>query len=49
MKLSPTALFYKEKEYLRQLPRASIINTYLTPNKYKVSNEALIRYDSSIL
>ena len=45
--MSPTALFYKEKEYLRQLPRASIINTYLTPNKYKVSNEALIRYDSS--
>lgn len=45
--MSPTALFYKEKEYLHPLPRASIIDTYLSPNKYKVSNEALIRYGNS--
>ena len=45
--MSPTALFYKEKEYLHPLPRASIIDTYLSPNKYTVSNEALIRYGNS--
>lgn len=45
--MSPTALFYKEKEYLHPIPRASIIDTYLCPNKYKVSNEALIRYGNS--
>lgn len=42
--MSPTALFYKEKEYLQPLPARSIIDTYLTPIKYKVSDEALIRY-----
>ena len=47
MEMSPTALFYKEKEYLHPLPKASIIDTYLSPNKYKVSNEALIRYENS--
>ena len=45
--MSPAALFYKEKEYLQPLPRASIMDTYLTPNKYKVSDEALIRYGNS--
>ncbi|WP_051931461.1 IS21 family transposase [Clostridium sp. KNHs214] len=45
--MSPTALFYKEKEYLHSLPKASIIDTYLSPNKYKVSNEALIRFGES--
>ena len=45
--MSPMALFYKEKEYLHALPKASIIDTYLSPNKYKVSNEALIRLGSS--
>ena len=42
--MSPTALFYKEKEYLQPLPRQSIIDEYLTPLKYKVSDDALIRY-----
>lgn len=45
--MSPTALFYKEKEYLQPLPARDIIDTYLTPIKYKVSNEALIRYGYS--
>ncbi len=45
--MSPTALFYKEKEYLNPLPPASVIDSYLSPNKYKVSNEALIRYGNS--
>ena len=45
--MSPTALFYKEKEYLQPLPARDIIDTYLTPIKYKVSNEALIRYGNS--
>ena len=45
--MSPTALFYKEKEYLQPLPARDIINTYLTPIKYKVSDEALIRYGNS--
>ena len=45
--MSPTALFYKEKEYLQPLPTRDIIDTYLTPIKYKVSNEALIRYGNS--
>lgn len=45
--MSPTALFYKEKEYLQPLPTRSIIDTYLTSNKYKVSSEALIRYGNS--
>lgn len=45
--MSPTALFYKEKEYLHPLPNKAIIDTYLTPNKYKVSSEALIRYGDS--
>lgn len=43
-KMSPMALFYKEKEYLHPLPHKSIIDTYLTPNRYHVSSEALIRY-----
>ena len=43
-KMSPMALFYKEKEYLHPLPCKSIIDTYLTPNRYPVSSEALIRY-----
>ena len=42
--MSPTALFYKEKEYLRSIPKAQIVDTYLSPNRYRVSNEALIRY-----
>ncbi len=42
--MSPTALFYKEKEYLKPLPEQSIIEQYLLPNKYLVSNESLIRY-----
>jgi len=45
--MSPVALFYKEKEYLHPLPKASIMDIYLSPNKYKVSNEALIRYENS--
>ena len=45
--MSPTALFYKEKEYLKPLPNQNIIDTYLTPNKYKVSNESLIRYGTN--
>ena len=43
--MSPTALFYKEKEYLKPLPESSIIEQYLRPNKYLVSNESLIRYN----
>lgn len=42
--MSPTALFYKEKEYLQPLPSRAIIEQYLRPNSYRVSNEALIRY-----
>ena len=45
--MSPTALFYKEKEYLQPLPARDIIDTYLTPIKYKVSDEALIRYGNN--
>ena len=45
--MSPIALFYKEKEYLQPLPNKDIIDTYLKPNKYKVSSEALIRYGNS--
>lgn len=45
--ISPAALFYKEKEHLLPLPDKDIIDTYLTPNKYKVSSEALIRYGNS--
>ena len=45
--MSPTALFYKEKEYLKPLPKRDIIDTYLTPNKYKVSAESLIRYGTN--
>ena len=45
--MSPTALFYKEKEYLQPLPHKSIIDTYLTPNRYKVSSDSLIRYGNS--
>lgn len=46
-RMSPTALFYKEKEHLQALPHRSIIDSYLCPNKYKVSNESLIRYGNS--
>lgn len=46
-KMSPTALFYKEKEYLKPLPHKSIIDTYLTPNRYSVSSEALIRFNGN--
>lgn len=45
--MSPTALFYKEKEYLQSLPSRAIIEQYLRPNSYRVSNEALIRYGNS--
>lgn len=45
--MSPTALFYKEKEYLQPLPDKTLIDQYLTPTKYKVSEEALIKYGSS--
>ena len=45
--MSPVALFYKEKEYLHPIPAKDVLDTYLRPNKYKVSNEALIRYGNS--
>lgn len=45
--ISPAALYYKEKEYLKPLPNKSIIADYLTPNRYKVTNEALIKYGNS--
>lgn len=45
--MSPTALFYKEKEYLQPLPAQEIIDYYLQPNSYIVSNESLIRYNGS--
>lgn len=45
--MSPAALFYKEKEYLQPLPAKDVIDTYLQPNKYKVSEESLIRYGDS--
>lgn len=45
--MSPTALFYKEKEYLCPLPDRDIIDAYLKPNKHKVSDESLIRYGNS--
>ncbi len=45
--MSPTALFYKEKEYLDALPTKTIREEYLSPNRYKVSNDALIRYGSN--
>ena len=46
-KMSPTAHFYKEKEYLKPLPHKSIIDTYLTPNRYRVLSEALIRFNGN--
>lgn len=45
--MSPVALFYKEKEYLKPLPDKSVIADYLTPNRYKVTNESLIKYGNS--
>lgn len=45
--MSPAALYYKEKEYLKPLPDKSVIDDYLTPNRYKVTNEALIKYGNS--
>ena len=42
--MSPTALFYKEKEHLQPLPETSVMERFLCPNKYRVSNEGLIRY-----
>lgn len=45
--MSPAALYYKEKEYLKPLPNKSVINDYLTPNRYKVTNDALIKYGNS--
>ena len=47
--MSPSALFYKEKEYLHPLPSDDIIDAYLTTNKYKVSSEGLIRYGNTPL
>ncbi len=47
IEMSPTALFYKEKEYMQPLPARAIIDQYLCPNSYRVSNEALIRYGNS--
>ncbi|MGL5253916.1 MAG: IS21 family transposase, partial [Brevinema sp.] len=44
MGMSPTALFYKEKEYLQPLPTNAVIEPYLCPNRYLVTSEALIRY-----
>lgn len=43
--LPPTAVYYKEKEYLNPLPNNSIIETYLNGVKYKVSNESLILFE----
>ena len=37
----------QEKEYLKPLPHKSIIDTYLTPNRYRVSSEALIRFNGN--
>ena len=45
--MSPTALFYKEKEYLQELPRSNIKEQYLCPNRYRVANDALIRYGNN--
>lgn len=45
--MSPAALYYKEKEYLKPLPDKSVIDDYLTPNRYKVTNDALIKYGNS--
>ncbi len=45
--MSPTALFYKEKEYLHTLPASTVRELYLCPNRYRVSNDALIRYGSN--
>ena len=45
--MSPAALYYKEKEYLQPLPTKPVIDDYLTPNRYKVTNEALIKYGKS--
>ena len=45
--MSPVALHYKEKEYLQPLPAKSVLDDYLTPNRYKVTKEALIKYGNS--
>ena len=45
--MSPTALFYKEKEYLKPLPKDQIIESFLCPNKYSVYDDAMIRYGNS--
>lgn len=42
--MSPMALFYKEREYLQTLPTTAIKEQYLCPNRYRVANDALIRY-----
>ena len=47
MHISPVALFYKEKEYLHPLPSRSIIDQYLTPIRYKVGSDAMIRYQGN--
>lgn len=47
IEMSPTTLFYKEKEYLNSLPPPAIIEQYLCPNSYLVSKEALIRYGNN--
>ncbi len=45
--MSPTALFYKEKEHLQPLPPDTIKEQYLLPNRYRVAKDALIRYGAS--
>lgn len=42
--MPPMSLFYKEKEYLQHAPNEVIIDTYLQPNRIRVSKDALIRY-----
>ena len=42
--VSPSLLFYKEKEYLNPLPNSSVLEQYISPNKILVSRQQLVSY-----
>lgn len=43
--ISPCILFIKEKEYLTPLPNRTVVNSYLSPHKVKVSLQQLIYFN----
>ncbi len=42
--MAPCLLFIKEKEYLTPFPNSTIIESYLSPHKVKVSSQQLVYY-----